>query len=161
MSHNNSRRSFLRFIPGTLLALCAAPAVFAQGQQNPPPPNTGQGGTPKGGGGGAFPTNGSGSGGGSGGFGPSPAQQGGDIQTPHNAIPPDDPKKTKKNDPNKDLRADETELHQQVRQLAEYVSELKQEIEKTDSTKVLSVDIFRKTKDIEKLAHHIASLEKG
>jgi hypothetical protein len=59
------------------------------------------------------------------------------------------------------MRADERDIHAQVRQLAESVDQLKQAIEKTDTTKVLSLDILRRTKDIEKLAHHIATLERG
>lgn len=59
------------------------------------------------------------------------------------------------------MRADERDIRQQVRQLAEYVDQLKQEIEKTDSTRVLSLDILRRTKDIERLARHIGTLEKG
>jgi len=34
-------------------------------------------------------------------------------------------------------------------------------VEKTDSTKVLSIQMLRKTQDIEKLAHHIATLAAG
>lgn len=74
---------------------------------------------------------------------------------------PSDPMKPKPIPMKKDLRADEMDIRDQVRQLAEYASELKQAIDKTDSTKVLSLDILRKTKDIEKLAHHIATLERG
>jgi hypothetical protein len=60
--------------------------------------------------------------------------------------------------PRKDLKADEKDIHKQVDLLAQYADDLKKEVEKIDSTKVLSIGMLRKTQSIEKLAHHIASL---
>jgi hypothetical protein len=155
MSQNSSRRNFLRYVPGALLALYATRTMAAPGQQN-------SNGTPvKGAVPSSFPNNGPGNTPHSGGAGPSPAQQGGDISAPPKVVPPSDPTKPKQDNLNKDMRADERDIRQQVRQLAEYVDQLKQEIEKTDSTRVLSLDILRRTKDIERLARHIGTLEKG
>src|ERR1700689_3707415 len=146
VSHSILRRSFLGYVPGALLTLVAARSLAAPRMEQNTNQNGGNGGppvhSPP-----PFPNNGQGNipnGGGSGG---SLAQQGGDTQAPQKVIPPSDPAKTKKNDPKKDLRADERDIRDQVRQLAEYASELKQEIDKIDSTKVLSVDIIRKTQD--------------
>ena len=158
------RRSFLGYMHGAVLALLATRVMASPSPQNPPPNNSASGGTPAkpGGGGTSFPGNGQGNTPrGGGGPGPSPAAAEGDTQPTTRIAPKDDPTKTKKDDPNKVLRSDERDIRSQVRQLAEYVAQLKQEIEKTDSTRVLSMDILRKTKDIERLAHHIASLEKG
>jgi hypothetical protein len=60
--------------------------------------------------------------------------------------------------PRKDLKADDKDIHKQVALLAQYADDLKKEVEKIDSTKVLSIGMLRKTQSIEKLAHHIASL---
>jgi hypothetical protein len=60
--------------------------------------------------------------------------------------------------PKKDLKADDRDIRKQVALLAQYADELKKEVEKTDSTKVLSLQMLRKTQSIEKLAHHIATL---
>lgn len=60
-----------------------------------------------------------------------------------------------------DPKGDDRDIRVQIRRLAELADQLKQQVEKTDSTKVLSVDLLRKTQDIEKLAHHIAALARG
>jgi hypothetical protein len=60
--------------------------------------------------------------------------------------------------PRKDLKADDKDIRKQVALLAQYADELKKEVEKTDSTRVLSLQMLRKTQNIEKLAHHIATL---
>lgn len=77
-----------------------------------------------------------------------------------------------KNDPNgvlpeapkadpKLLKANETGIKRDIDKLAELAQELKKEIDATDSTKVLSIDMIKKTQEIEKLAHQIATLAKG
>jgi hypothetical protein len=165
MDNDRSRRNFLAIISGTALTFVAARVVGAQnqnGNSNPimhggtSGPNYGQGNTMHSG-------NGSGGGvnasaGSTGPAGPQPpsAQDAGGI-TP--------PKTGGKNAPptelNDKLRSDARDIRAQVNQLAQQVAQLKAEVEKTDATRVLSLDVIRKTKDIEKLAHYIASLEKG
>jgi hypothetical protein len=144
MEKIQSRRDLIRFIPAGLFFLWAArPSVIAFAEasasgQNPPgqnPPGHNAGPPP-------YP------------FGPD-----GNLKVPTdrplgpNEKLPDAPKT-----PRKDLKADERDIRKQVTLLAQYADELKKEVEKTDSTKVLSVQMLRKTQDIEKLAHHIASL---
>ena len=141
MEEIQSRRDLIRFIPAGLFFLWAVrPSVMALADspatgQNPPankPPAP------------PYP------------FGPD-----GNLKEPKDRIEPAgkpaDPPKT----PRKDLKADERDIRKQVVLLAQYADELKKEVEKTDSTKVLSVQMLRKTQDIEKLAHHIAALAAG
>jgi hypothetical protein len=45
--------------------------------------------------------------------------------------------------------------------LYELASQLKDEVEKTDSSKVLSLDLVKKAEEIEKLAHDIKNRTKG
>jgi hypothetical protein len=59
------------------------------------------------------------------------------------------------------LKANETGMRHDIEKLAELAQELKKQVEDTDSTKVLSLDMIRKTQEIEKLAHQIATLAKG
>lgn len=75
------------------------------------------------------------------------------VNTKQRAVPPKQPRK--------DLKEDQRDIKEQVLELARDAHELKFEIEKTDTVKVLSVEMIRKTQDIEKLAHHIALLAKG
>jgi len=141
MDKNQTRRNLIKFIPGALLVLWGArgnDVAFAQqappGQNppgSPPPPNPPP-----------YP------------FGPD-----GELKVSPNEIlgdrdkPPVIPKA-----PHKDLKADDKDIRKQVALLAQYADELKKEVEKTDSTKVLSVQMLRKTQTIEKLAKHIATL---
>ncbi len=48
-----------------------------------------------------------------------------------------------------------------IEKLADLAEDLKKQITEMDSTKVLSVDMIKKTQEIEKLAHQIATLAKG
>jgi len=135
-----SRRNLVRYIPAGIVFLWAAVqnrAVFAVGQQNPPPPPNSP--PPP----------------------PSPFGKDGQLKTETDPLGPvAKPGKTP-NTPRKDLKADEMDIRKQVTLLVAYADELKKEVEKTDSTKVLSVEMLRKTQDIEKLAHHIAKLAAG
>jgi hypothetical protein len=147
MEKIESRRNLIRFIPAGLFFLWAArPSVIALAEgsasgQNPPGQNPpGRNAPPP-----PYP------------FGPD-----GNLKEPTDRPLgpteklPDAPKK-----PRKDLKADESDIRKQVSLLAQYADELKKEVEKTDSTKVLSIQMLRKTQDIEKLAHHIAALATG
>ncbi len=59
------------------------------------------------------------------------------------------------------LEENEKDLHKKVEQLYELVMELKAEADKTDSTKVLSLNLVKKAEEIEKLAHDIKIRSKG
>jgi hypothetical protein len=157
MDQLSSRRIFLRIIPGAVAGLLALRA-FAQ---DPPP----KGGTtpPK-----PLPppkdldgNNVAGFGSGSGSASSSttnssntmhisPGGHGGKGTVPNAPAP--DPKT---------LKANETGMKHDIIRLAELAEELKKQVEDTDSTKVLSLDMIRKTQEIEKLAHDIATLAKG
>ena len=133
-----SRRNLVRHIPAGLIFLWVAAqnrVVFALGQQNPPPNSP----PPP----------------------PSPFGRDGQLKTENGPLGPVGKPGSTPNTPRKDLKADEMDIRKQVTLLAAYADELKKEVEKTDSTKVLSVEMLRKTQDIEKLAHHIAKLAAG
>jgi hypothetical protein len=64
-------------------------------------------------------------------------------------------------DPKPLLEANQKEIKKSVERLYDLASELKAEVEKTDSVRVLSVAMLRKTDEIEKLAREIRSRAKG
>jgi len=64
-------------------------------------------------------------------------------------------------DPKLVLAANQKEIKKNVEKLYDLASELKAEVEKTDSVLVLSVAMLRKTDEIEKLAKEIRSRAKG
>ena len=59
------------------------------------------------------------------------------------------------------LEANDKDIHKKVERLYQLVSELKAEVEKTDSTKVLSMNLVKKAEEIEKLARDIKNRSKG
>ncbi len=75
--------------------------------------------------------------------------------------PKDDDSNQPKLDPKLILEANQKEIRKNVERLYGLASELKAEVEKTDSTHVLSVAMLRKTDEIEKLAREIRSRAKG
>ena len=64
-------------------------------------------------------------------------------------------------DPKLILAANQKEIKKNVEKLYDLASELKAEVEKTDSVLVLSVAMLRKTDEIEQLAKEIRSRAKG
>jgi hypothetical protein len=130
MGKNQSRRNIIKFIPGALLMLWATRgnAAAVAGDQNPP----------------ANP--------------PYPFDRNGDLKVKDEILDPEPKPPAMPAAPRKDLKADDKDIHKQVALLAQYADDLKKEVEKIDSTKVLSIGMLRKTQSIEKLAHHIASL---
>ncbi len=66
-----------------------------------------------------------------------------------------------KPDPKMMLAANEKEIKKNVEKLYELASELKTEVEKTDSVKVLSLSMLKKAEEIERLAKEIRSRAKG
>jgi hypothetical protein len=75
--------------------------------------------------------------------------------------PKDDDSNAPKLDPKLMLEANQKEIKKNVEKLYDLASELKAEVEKTDSVHVLSVAMLRKTDEIEKLAKEIRSRAKG
>lgn len=64
-------------------------------------------------------------------------------------------------DPKAIARANQIEIKTDIAKLYEMVSELKEQIEKTDATATLSVSVVKKAQQIEKLAKQIKELAKG
>jgi hypothetical protein len=75
--------------------------------------------------------------------------------------PKEDEPNTPKPDPKLMLEANQKEIKKNVEKLYDLASELKAEVEKTDSVQVLSVAMLRKTDEIERLAKEIRSRAKG
>ncbi len=80
---------------------------------------------------------------------------------PH-VVPPkiEDPSMPKP-DPKILLEANQKDIKKDVERLYQLASELKAQVEKTDSVKVLSLSMVRKAEEIEKLAKEIKSRAKG
>jgi len=84
-------------------------------------------------------------------------------------LPPRSPlSKDKDDDPNSPkiatkaiLEANQKDIKKNVERLFQLASELKTEVEKTDSVQVLSLALLKKTEEIEKLAKDIRSRAKG
>jgi len=81
-------------------------------------------------------------------------QQNPPLQKDDDALPP-------KLDPKLILEANQKEIKKNVEKLFDLAAELKAEVEKTDSVRVLSLAMLRKTEEIEKLAREIKSRAKG
>jgi hypothetical protein len=64
-------------------------------------------------------------------------------------------------DPKAIERANQKEIRTDVAKLYEMVTELKEQIEKTDATATLSISVVKKAQQIEKLAKQIKDLAKG
>lgn len=74
-------------------------------------------------------------------------------EPPEGTIPPEVEKKI--------LENNDKEMKKKVERLYELASELKTQVEKTDSSKVLSLDLMKKAEEIEKLARDIKNHSKG
>lgn len=59
------------------------------------------------------------------------------------------------------LKNNQKDIKRDVERLAELAGDLKKQVEKTDSSEVLSLPLVRKAEEIEKLARHIRSLALG
>jgi hypothetical protein len=73
----------------------------------------------------------------------------------------DDNPNTPKIDTKAILEANEKDIKKNVERLFQLASELKTEVEKTDSALVLSLPLLKKTEEIEKLAKEIRTRAKG
>ena len=76
-------------------------------------------------------------------------------------LPKEEDPSAPKPDPKLMLEANQKEIKKNVEKLYDLASELKAEVEKTDSVHVLSVAMLRKTDEIERLAKEIRSRAKG
>ncbi len=59
------------------------------------------------------------------------------------------------------LEANSKDIHKKVERLYQLATELKAEVDKTDATKVLSLNLVKKAEEIERLAHDIKIRSKG
>jgi hypothetical protein len=88
---------------------------------------------------------------------------------PTSRVPPSDPIKdsdTPGNSSEKSptkiiLEANEKDIKKYIEKLYQLATDLKTEVEKTDSSQVLSVALVKKAEEIEKLAHEIKTRAKG
>ena len=84
---------------------------------------------------------------------PPPEQKPGQEPAPENPMAPSAEKKI--------LEENEKDIKKKVERLYGLASELKAEVDKTDSSKVLSLNLVRKAEEIEKLAREIKNRSKG
>jgi hypothetical protein len=59
------------------------------------------------------------------------------------------------------LEANEKDIKKNIEKLYQLASDLKAEVEKTDSSQILSLALVKKAEEIEKLAHDIKARAKG
>ena len=78
---------------------------------------------------------------------------------PQEAAPPDAPPIP--NAEKKILEENDKDMKKKVDRLYELASQLKNEVDKTDSSKVLSLNLVKKAEEIEKLARDIKNRSKG
>lgn len=147
MNESRSRREF--FFQGVALAALLLPAAgIAEAQQSsdaPPKPHAPPITPPD--------LRAPGAGSGQSGNFPPPADGRHDPSSVDAAAPTPDPKEV--------LKANDKDIKSNVLRLSELAQELKKEVEKTDSANVLSLPMVHKAEEIEKLAHHIATLARG
>ena len=80
-------------------------------------------------------------------------QKGGQDTTPENPLSPSADKRI--------LEENQKDIKKKVEKLYDLATELKAEVDKTDSSKVLSLNLVRKAEEIEKLARDIKNRSKG
>jgi hypothetical protein len=64
-------------------------------------------------------------------------------------------------DPKSILEHNQEKIQSDVEHLYELATELRDQVKKSNSTDVLSLDLLKKAEEVEKLAHQIRSLAKG
>lgn len=88
-------------------------------------------------------------------------------QNQQNSMPPHPnpnepfPDNGPKVDETKILKQNNEQIHDDVEKLYDLASELKKEVEKTDSVNVLSLPMIQKAEQIEKLAKQVKNLARG
>jgi hypothetical protein len=88
------------------------------------------------------------------------AQQRGRVPSPSNSIP-DPSAEPPAFDPKKIQQHNQKVIVEDVERLYKLAGELKDQVEKTDSTSTLSLSMVQKAKEVEKLAKQIAGLAVG
>ena len=86
------------------------------------------------------------------------------VPPPRSPLPgkaPEDEGPTLPNADKKILEENDKDMKKKVDRLYQLASELKEEVEKTDSSKVLSLNLVKKAEEIEKLAREIRNRSKG
>jgi hypothetical protein len=93
---------------------------------------------------------------------PADAQKPGPPRPPHSGEPDSSPNFPSLPSPEKRiLEQNEKEIRKKVGQLYDLATELKAEVDKTDSSKVLSLNMLKKAEEIEHLARDIKNRSKG
>jgi hypothetical protein len=87
-----------------------------------------------------------------------PSTTGADSNTDPNADPSALPEKSSTKAV---LEANEKDIKKNIEKLFQLASDLKDEVEKTDSSQILSLALLKKAEEIEKLAHDIKTRAKG
>jgi nucleotide-binding universal stress UspA family protein len=92
----------------------------------------------------------------------SSAKQTGRPSPPDPTADADEPSPTTAKSPSKImLEANEKDIKKSIEKLYQLATDLKAEVDKTDSSKVLSLAMVKKAEEIEKLAHDIKIRAKG
>jgi hypothetical protein len=89
------------------------------------------------------------------------AAQGGRTSTPQNPEPSDPAQPMSSSATKSILEENEKDIKKKVEKLYQLASELKDDVEKTNSAQVLSLRLVKKAEEIEKLARDIKSRAKG
>ncbi|HKV26433.1 MAG TPA: twin-arginine translocation signal domain-containing protein [Candidatus Acidoferrum sp.] len=85
-------------------------------------------------------------------------------QPPESAAGPDEnsqPLPNSKSATKQMLEANDKDIKKNIERLYELVTDLKSQVEKTDSSKVLSLTLVKEADEIERLAHEIKNRAKG
>ena len=88
------------------------------------------------------------------------------VPFPHHPTNPSSGKSSQTRSPpaplgQEDPGKNEKDMKKKVEHLYQLAEELKDEVEKTDTSKVFSLNLMKKTEEIEKLAHDIKNRSKG
>jgi hypothetical protein len=78
--------------------------------------------------------------------------------------PPETPSPEPPHNPKRDqiiLKANREAIAKDVTRMSDLVGELQKEFKENDTTEILSLDVLRKSEEIEKLAKHIRDLVRG
>jgi hypothetical protein len=92
---------------------------------------------------------------------PADAQKPGPPRPPHSGEPDSNPNPSLPSPEKRILEQNEKEIRKKVGQLYDLATELKAEVDKTDSSKVLSLNMLKKAEEIEHLARDIKNRSKG
>jgi hypothetical protein len=92
------------------------------------------------------------------------AQQGPPSQVPPPFSPPEPPEIARNRNPKRDramLKANREAITKDVTRMSELVDALQKQLKENDSADILSLDVIRKSEEIEKLAKHVRDLVRG